>query len=286
MFSFKEEGLPIAVIKDDTKEKGRILHIIDEDESDIEPEIDTTEENKKKILQKFVRNKKDLRSDDEIISHSLKTFQKYGKNTKVFPVITAKSYRIAVSGLPGSGKSYFTCEFVKHNKSFQKPEKGSGTFLFSVHKNDPSLKGIKNLIQIDLDEFEKEAGREFTIKDIPKGSTCIFDDIDSFETKTKQKQYCNLRDVALQIGRHMDINVISIGQSPMQGLKTKTVNSNCEYFVVYPQTNKRDVKAFLSSYGGLELDTINKIMGLKTRWCFFKKSVPQYVLFEHGAMLI
>ena len=57
MFSFKEEGLPIAVIKDDTKEKGRILHIIDEDESDIEPEIDTTEENKKKILQKFVRNK-------------------------------------------------------------------------------------------------------------------------------------------------------------------------------------------------------------------------------------
>lgn len=279
------------------------------DSDDKESTIETTKENKERIFKEFLKMDKKLatsdinklceaykRGDSDIdgkllsrkyedavlyVRNSLKKFLDFSKEETLFPIIddlSKKSARIFISGQSGSGKSYFISEFLKHNK----PKKSQGVFLFSPVIDDDSLKGIKNLIQIDLGEFEREFGREFEYEDIPPNSIVIFDDI---ESSRNAKQLMIIRDMYLERGRHQNTSVLTISHNPLGSNKTKASIRESQYAVLFPQSNPRDTGALLSKYFGYTKKMIDEVMNSKSRWVFVSKSTPMYWVSQHSVRL-
>jgi len=300
MLSFTS-GRKIAILNEDKKQ----LVYLKENSEDKEPEISTTAENRMKIFKNHLSLNKKLSHSEistlsdaykhnrevegklnrvfhnacEYVEKSLKRHLQYDSKTNIFPILDEPSYRIFVSGLSGSGKSYFISEFLKHNKL---KIKGAGIFLFSPVQDDKALSKIKNLIHINIDDIEKEMkGKEFTIEDLPRGSVCIFDDVESFPKHTA-KQYLAFRDICLERGRHSDISTITVSHNATNGHTTKTSIRESQYWVLFPKHNSRDTKNILKLYGGLDKPEIDEICSMPTRWVFYKKSVPKYCVGEHS----
>ena len=309
-----QSGRKVAIIDGDKK---NIVYLKDEDGK--EPEIETKDEHKiymfnnyleldkklshldiEKLNSCYKRHLRDGSNSEDLgklsrkyheakkyVSDSLKKHLDYSSTKhKLFPIIDEDSFRVFVSGLSGSGKSYFINEFLKYNKPRCKE---AGIFLFSPVKEDKAFKGIKNLIHLDLDElFEEMKGKELEVEDIPDGSIVIFDDIESFP-KGVAKKYMNLRDIFLERGRgHKEgqkgISTICVSHNAMNGHSTKISIREAQYWCLFPKFNSRDTKAILKLYGGLENDDITHIMNMKSRWCFYRKSVPKYAVGEHSVI--
>lgn len=301
MLSLKS-GRKVAII-DGNKKKCIYL----KEEATEEPEIETTRENRQSIFRKYLDMDKKLshseieiltsayKNDEEVdgklnrkyhlameyVDDSLKRYLNYGTSTSLFPIVEDESFRIFISGLSGSGKSFFIAGFVKANKP---KVKDAGIFLFSPVENDESLAKIKNLIHINIADIEREMkGAEFTIEDIPEGSYVIFDDVESYPPHTA-KRYLEFRDICLERGRHRKISTITVSHNATNGHKTKASIREAQYFCLFPKHNARDTKNLLKVYGGLEKNQIDEIMNMKTRWCFYRKSIPRYAVGEHSVI--
>jgi hypothetical protein len=292
MLSLKS-GLPIAIINGDKDKK--IYY--KEASKDANPEIDTSELQKVKILKGYYDRNEKLSNNDkqtlldaykssrtlenaklnklleqgkEYIEKSLKRYLHYTDKTELFPIITDPSFRLFCSGTSGSGKTWFVSELVKVNK----PKKEGGVFMFSPFDSDPSIK-IKNLIHLRLETFKDDFGKEFEIEDIPEGSICIFDDIDTYN-KRYRNLYLDARDALMERGRHLNVSTINISHNPLQGVKSKVTLRESMYYVFFPKYNPRDAKTLLKSYTSITKDAMNEILNTDSRWVFLRKSVPQY----------
>lgn len=296
-------GLPIAIINGNLDKK---IYYKDASRDD-EPELDTTQEQKNKILKQYLeRNNKLKKSDiDEIltaynsstnlmdktkqkilekgndyVNASLKRYLDFGKSTSLFPIITEPSFRAMCFGGSGSGKTFFVSEFLKVNK----PRKGAGIFMFSPFDEDPSIKN-KNIIPIKLESYEEEYERPFDIEDLPKGSVCIFDDIMTYNKQYRQL-YIDTMETLYERGRHLDISTICIQHNPLMGAKGKIQLRDSMYYICFPRYNVRDTKVLLKNYTGMTTEQINEILNLDSRWVFVKKSVPNYYVGEHTIAIL
>ena len=302
MLSLKS-GLPIAIINNSLDKK--IFY--KEASRDEEAELDTTQEQKNKIFKQYLERidklkkaeideliraynsstnltdktkQKILEKGIDYVNASLKRYLDFGKSTSLFPLITEPSFRALITGGSGSGKTFFVSEFLKVNK----PRKGAGIFMFSPFEEDPSIKN-KNIIPIKLENYEEEYDREFNIEDLPKGSICIFDDVDTYNKQYRQ-MYLDVRDTLMERGRHLDISTINIQHNPLQGVKGKVVLRESMYYVCFPRYNVRDTKVLLKTYTGMTTDQINEVMNVDSRWVMVKKSVPNYYVAEHQIALL
>jgi hypothetical protein len=228
---------------------------------------------------KFLRKYEDA---SEYVDKSLKKDLDYGLDTDIFPIIEDESYRMYVSGLSGSGKSYFIAQFLKYNKP---TTEGSGIFLFSPVTNDKAMESIKNIIHLSLDEIEAELKRDFQVEDIPEGSIVIFDDVESYP-KLIAKQYMELRDIIAERGRHRKISLISVSHNCMSGNATKVQIRESQYWVLFPKFNARDARQILKTYGGLDKKEIDRIISMNTRWLLYRKAVPKYAVGSHGVIAL
>jgi hypothetical protein len=303
MLSFKQSKDAKLIAKVNNKP----IYIIDDPEGD--PQIETTIENKIKIFEKYLKLDKKLNGVDirtlvslynnnaplesvptklqrkfldgsEYVQASLKRFLDFPQSDSVFPHIADESYRMFVSGLSGSGKSYFISQFIKHNPP---KVKKSGIFLFSPVEDDKSLGGIKNLIHIDLIQIQEEVGGPLQIEHLPPGSILIFDDVESFH-KDVRKLYTDFRDVCLERGRHLKQSCITVSHNARNGHTTKASIRECQYWVLFPKYNATDAKNILKLYGGLSQKEIDEILSLKSRWVLYKKSIPKYAIAEHSVI--
>jgi len=302
------KGRQIAIIEG--KKSGVIyIHGDIHEAEDLEPTIETTQENKEKIFKQFLKMDKRLSVSDmkklsdafedegkvaslgklerkfeeakNFVTTSLKKFLDYGKEEQLFPTVedlSKNSVRIFISGNTGSGKSRFISDFLKHNK----PKKTQGIFLFSPVYDDDSLKDIKNLIQIDLGQFERDFEKPFEYEDIPPKSIVIFDDI---ESSRNAKQLMEIRDMFLERGRHQGTSTLTISHNPLGHNKTKASIRESQYAVVFPMSNPRDTGALLSKYFGYTKKMIDEVMACKSRWVFVSKSTPQYWVSQHSVRL-
>jgi len=311
MLSLKS-GRRIAVIDPQTKDKtSKAKHdyiYLKEDDNDEDEEIDTTQENKRKIFKKFLDMDKKLRmlEVDELleaydsetaptnkldrkyhegiafVKDSLKTYMDYGDKVELFPIVEDTWCFMYVSGGAGSGKSTFISNFIKHNKHLI--SKDAGIFLFCPDKEDPAYQSIKNLIHMDLDEYmEENEGEELDLDAIPPSSTLIFDDIESYK-KADAKRYMEFRDMCLERGRKRGFKIFCVSHNPMNNLATKVSIRECNYWVLFPRYGARDSKNLLKTYGNFEKSEIDQIMNLKTRWVFIRKSVPKYCVSQHAVI--
>jgi hypothetical protein len=306
-------GSPIAIIVDnDKKDSKKYIYYKDADKDD-EPEIETTKEQKTSTLKKWLNRNEKLQKKDindildayknndklenkhnqkilekgmDYVEKSLKRYLHFDKDTELFPYITDKSFRILVSGTSGSGKTWFINELVKVNK----PRGRGGIFIFSPFDEDPSLK-IKNLIKINLENYDNDYDKNFELEDIPDGSICIFDDIDTYK-KQYRDLYIEVRDTLMERGRHpaqgghYGISCINITHNPLQGVKSKITLRESMYYVCFPRYNARDAKVLLTNYTSITKDGIDEIMNTNSRWVFVRKSVPSHWIGQHEIGLL
>ena len=308
MLSLKQ-GTPLAIIDGDKDKK--IFY--KEAKRDDEPEIDTTQEQKEKILKSYFGRNQKLQKKDidalmqafrngeiledkklnkileqghDYLTKSLKRYLHFGDETNLMPLITDPSFRIFCSGTSGSGKSWFISELVKVNK----PRGKGGVFMFSPFEDDTSIK-IKNLIHIKLENYQDEYNKEFELEDLPDGSICIFDDCETYK-KQYRDLYLELRDTLMERGRHpapggkYGISTINISHNPLQGVKSKVVLRDSMYYICFPRYNPRDARVLLTTYASLSKDAIDEIMNTDSRWIFVRKSVPRHFIGQHEIGLL
>ena len=107
---------------------------------------------------------------------------------------------VYICGQSGSGKSYFTTNYVRqYKKSFPKRD----IYVISSIDEDKSIDSLKpKRINVLHPDFMSD---DFTSEDF-KDSLVIFDDVDVFPTKIRKKVLSIVNNI-LQIGRHFNVSV-------------------------------------------------------------------------------
>jgi hypothetical protein len=246
-------------------------------------------------LMKIVRSKLEKKgkfTDEYLNEHTNSILKKFEpterlyeidiKDGKVVPFPTVETRQCAYAAAPsGSGKSYWAKNYAKmYNKAFP----SNKVFLFSKVSNDVSLKGIKNLIPIILDQ--ELVDDEITCDELAD-SLVIFDDTDCITNAEILKAVNQLKDSILETGRHHRIHCLITSHLISDYKKTRTVLNESHILTVYPSSGSaHQIKSVLAKYWGLDKKDIDKIFRLNSRWVSIRKNFPQMVLSEHKVYLI
>jgi len=275
MLTFKKDKNKIVANVVEGK-KTTSIYIKETFDNKEKPQIETSDENKKEVFQDYLSNlkrpiskkEKDLLIicyDDnteadklngklykifedglEFVNNSLKKYLNFKSNI-VYPKINTDYFSCFVSGMSGSGKSYYISEFIYNNRDLI--PKGAGIFLIGPCDNDESFKKIfKNLIYIDIPAYEKENKEDFNIKSIPIGSVIIFDDT---EAMANNKYVESIRDKMLADYRKRKLKILSVSHVALDAKKTSKVILESQYFIVF-KNNWMHASNLLSTYAGLK----------------------------------
>lgn len=307
MLNFKNEGIPIAKIKQDNKEK--ILYL--DKDKEVIPAIS-------QLLKKGPTGRtrpickycnKDFYQTSDLKRHQAKSCKM--KEFKEFvnehmkddndvgnelileeglltPVPRNDRREILyIAGPQGSGKSYYASQYItEFNKKFPKHD----TILFSRIEEDDSFKDFDKMIKINLDEnlltdpidAKKELLRSLT----------IFDDIELGTNPKVQKAVEMLRNDVIKNGRDQakkgnDIYCICTNHQITDYKKTRDLLNECTSITMFPKSGcDYGIRRVLKTYFGMSKDQMYKVLNLPSRWITLYCTYPQYVLHQRGAYLL
>jgi DNA helicase HerA-like ATPase len=230
---------------------------------------------------KAIKDKKLFISDNvDSVRNGFSNYQT-NKNETLQLVPNNKTERqcIYICGQSGSGKSYFTSNYVKQYKKMY-PKRD--IFVISSISEDSSIDSLKpKRINVLHEDFLTE---EFTSEDF-KDSLVIFDDVDVFPNKIKKKVMAIVNNI-LQIGRHSNVSVCFTTHNPTNGAETKILLSEAHVITVFPRTTgNRALKYLLDSYLGLDQKQINRIKKMNSRAVSIIRGYPMVILSDKEALL-
>ena len=232
------------------------------------------------------KNKKDLnyiyldKSDDIEASQNEKHIALDKKTESLIPyfdIPKIKSIRIFISGSTGSGKTYLCEQILK--TSFNK---APNIYLFSSVNDD--YKDFKNLLHVDIDNFNKSNPDVDIYSVLEPGSVCIFDDILSFSDKIL-KLYMKLRSQCLATGRHNQLSTISIEQQPRAFLKSRDVLLNSEMYIFFPKSSYLPYFKTAHEHIGMSKSSIEKY-GKDSRFVAVNKTYPSYIVRQYNVDML
>ena len=181
-----------------------------------------------------------------------------------------------IVGPSGSGKSYYTKEYVtqwkKHNK------KGE-VFLFSALQEDETLDKLKpppKRIIID----DRLVTEPILVEELSK-CCVIFDDVDVISNKAHREAVYSLLNQILEVGRHHNITCIVTNHLPTAGKDTRRIINESHSVTYFPHSGSAgQMKRLLIEYLGLDGPTLKKIRKMQTRWATIFKNYPMCILTE------
>ena len=196
---------------------------------------------------------------------------------------------IALFGASGAGKS-FLAKQVMQLDPHRRP-----CVVFSKIRDDPSLKeigeqklhdGKSRLIQVPL--FCDQDLLDLPADDDLTGTICFFDDIDSLmgERSEYMRTY---RDALLESGRHKNITVLSTSHVLRNYNKTRILLNECEWAVLFPNSNRRASSMFLHDRLGMDAEERRRLIdraSISGRHLAIKMSNPMCMLHGQGVILI
>ena len=213
--------------------------------------------------------------------NGVSTFEcKDGESLQLTPNNKTERQCIYICGQSGSGKSFFTTNYVKqYKKQFPKRD----IFVISSIEEDKSIDSLKpKRINVMHPEFMTE---EFSAQDF-KDSLVIADDVDVFPTRIKKKVMTIVNSI-LQIGRHFNVSLCFTTHSPTNGAETKILLSEAHIITVFAKTTgSRALKYLLDNYLGMDKKQIEKLKKMKSRAVSVIRGYPQVVLGEKEAFLM
>lgn len=247
-------------------------------------------EDKGKIIA-IIINKRDPKKNREIycendkngIKKYLEEIELTDEDEEIQLIPNKKTERsiLYITGSSGSGKSYYTKEYIKqYHLAFPK----NPIYLFSSLSDDITLDSIKYLKRVKLDA--KFLNTEFTIQDF-ENMLVIFDDTDVISNKLMKLKLMNIQNLILETGRHTRTSFIYTSHIANKGNDTKTILNETHSITIFPNTaGARTCKYLLEGMFGLDKHQIKKIKQIgttKSRWITICKSYPLIVLHQKGA---
>ena len=164
-----------------------------------------------------------------------------------------------IVGSSGSGKSYFTRQYAQeYNRVY--PDRP--VYLFSKIRDDDSLKGIDNLKSVKVQKFTSPVTAASFYQNTAHNSLLVFDDVDTISKPEIRLSLKQLKDDALELGRHQNLSFISIAHLGTRGAETRRDLSEAQVLVVFPMSLNGSNMRMLEAYAGL---TKKDIMALKKR---------------------
>ena len=201
-----------------------------------------------------------------------------------FQQIPSNSERdvLYISGMSGSGKSYYTAEYLKqYHKRWPKRD----IFLFSSIDEDACLDALKYIKRVDIKKKEF-LETELEAKDFPEACV-IFDDVDVLTSKPIKKKVFNILDTLLQTGRHFKTTVIFTSHAACNGLATKIILAEATSITIFPLTSgNKNLKYLCDGYLGLDKHQIADLKKIKGRWATFVRAWPRCILTERTCYLL
>lgn len=183
-----------------------------------------------------------------------------------------------ITGMSGSGKSYYTNNFIRQYKLAHKK---NPVYFFSVLGEDKSI-DPKLVSRVRIDEGL--ITEPITINDV-KDSLCVFDDIEMIKDKKIKDALFDFINEILTTGRHTNTSCILTVHYP-NSKYIRTLLNECHWFVYFPFGSNRATNYVLENYIGVSSKDIKYIKGLKSRWATVFKNYPQCVLTEHNLFTI
>jgi hypothetical protein len=187
-----------------------------------------------------------------------------------------------ISAMSGSGKSYYTAEYVKqYHKKYPKNE----VFLFSTIDDDKCLDVLKYIKRVNI-KSEAFYNTEISAKDFEKACV-IFDDCDVISDKHTKKKVFQILDEILQTGRHFNITCIFTSHNATAGNQTKVILNEATSITIFPQTaGNKSLNYLCDQYLGLDKKQINQLKQIEGRWATFIRAYPRCIITEKTAFLI
>lgn len=186
-----------------------------------------------------------------------------------------------ISGASGSGKTTYVKNFVKFWQLLYPKKK---VYLFSKLQDDPSMKGLKNVQHVMMDDSYLDDPLEPS--DL-NNSFVIFEDIYALNNNELKKMIFDLIDDICCIGRHFDVSVAVTSHLLTNYRETRNILNEANFITFFPQSGSfHSIRYCLDKYFGIERSKINRLYDLDSRWVTISKNYPQYVIWQNGICLL
>lgn len=185
-----------------------------------------------------------------------------------------------VAAPSGAGKSYWTSKFLS---SWRALFPDNIIFIFSRVTDDEAFDMFDNVIRIDLNDEYIE--NPLSAYEIPHGSMCIFDDIDTLPLKLK-KAVESTRDDILEIGRHNKIHCVCTSHVLTDRDHTKRMINEATHVVLFPGANKEAIKKFLRDKLGLVKQQIDRCISSPSRWICVYTRFPRHIITQNQIFMV
>lgn len=219
--------------------------------------------------EKMKRKKEELKS--QITIHE-------GYLTPV-PNLSFKRDVLYVAGPSGAGKSTYVRRFlINYLKTY--PERQ--IYIFSCVSKDEAFDDLPNLNRIMIDENIAA----YNMSDFAE-SCVVFDDIDVIRNKEVRVLMQNIRDQALEIGRHDSITVCATSHQLTNYTQTRTLLNEATAVTVFPRSGASyHIKRWCREYVGLNAKQTEKVLALPSRWVTITRTAPSFVMYEKGVIML
>jgi GTPase SAR1 family protein len=186
-----------------------------------------------------------------------------------------------ITGQSGSGKSYFTRQFIEdYHKAYPK----RNVFVFSSLSDDTTLDKLKYLKRIKIKE-DKFLNTPLSAEDFQESLT-IFDDCDCITNKVIKKKIFDILNSILETGRHFKTSCVFTSHNANAGLDTKRILNESHSITIFPRNmGNRQIKYLLGEYLGFDKNQVKKLKKCEGRWVTVVKSYPM-IFFSNTEMFI
>jgi hypothetical protein len=245
-FNFESIGKDIAILKNKSTKKEKPIHVSEVVE-DVRNPFETIEATPNEYIQ-LAPSSKDERA------------------------------MIYVVGMSGSGKSYWTTQYVKE---YLKKFKKNKVHLISPISDDKNINSLKpNRINPNSTEFYNDPPECEDFKD----SILICDDIEAYDKKTTAK-VMNLVNSIATTGRHHNVSLMMLCHTATNGQMSKILLNECHAIVLFPANmTGKSSKYLLDNYFGLDKNQIKKIKSVDSRHIAILRSYPMIIQSERFLM--
>lgn len=186
---------------------------------------------------------------------------------------------IVVAGRSGSGKSFFTRNFIKN---YMKLYPKRNVLLFSPVEEDKAFDDLTiNKIMLDDDLLENP----FDITEL-KDSLVVFDDTDSVIDPKLKKIIIDLQNSILEIGRHNNVSTIITIHKICDYKRTRTLLNEAHYVVLFLRGNRSHLsKYYLKNHLDLSKSELKRVYNLPSRWVCFSNVFPSPIISEKNVYI-
>lgn len=190
------------------------------------------------------------------------------------PIPLAESFRIAVFGSTGTGKSKWTADNTVTSYLLLYPQ--NDVYVWSFFASDPAyekLDGVK-FIHVTADILSNPP-----LADHFSNALMIFDDIEALP-KDVREIMVKFRDQCLACGRKLKISTVTIAHEIHAGHLSKAPITECDEIVLFSQGNGnvKPIKVLLMDKFGLSAEDTQEVLDSPTRWVLVKKSYPKIMM--------